>query len=276
MEEFTKELLAKVIHPRPAESHKGDYGKVVLIGGNQQYGGAIMMSAEACVYGGAGLTTVATHPKNHVSLHARLPEVMVLDWQEEQTLAKVIESADVILIGPGLGEDEHAKRLLHFVLQTQKEQWLVIDGSAITLFSEGEYSLPKPEKTIFTPHQMEWQRLSGIPVEKQEAAANQRAQQKIGATIVLKSHRTEIYTADKIYKNPAGDPAMATGGMGDTLAGIITAFLGQFSQDIQTISAAVYLHSLIGDQLAQDHYVVLPTAISHLLPIWMKKIAENS
>ncbi|WP_207942519.1 YjeF family domain-containing protein [Enterococcus sp. DIV2402] len=273
MKQLTEKCL-EIIQPRPKNSHKGTFGRVVLIGGNAQYGGAIMMSAEACVRSGAGLVTVITHSKNHAPLHARLPEVMVVDWQDEDLIADVFATADVCLIGPGLGLEKRSKELLAFVLQKQDKQWFVIDGSAITLISEDNLSLPKPKQTVFTPHQMEWQRLSHIPISEQNQQLNQYVQQKLQATIVLKSHRTEIYHHTGIYQNLLGNPGMATGGTGDTLAGMITGFLAQFPKDITSIHAAVYLHSYIGDQLAKERYVVLPTEISAALPFWMNYFAN--
>lgn len=91
---------------------------------------------------------------------------------------------------------------------------------------------------------------------------------------MLKSHRTEIYTTNEQYRNPLGTPAMATGGMGDTLAGMITGFLAQFPDKEAAICAAVYLHSQIGEELGKKRYVVLPTEISQQIPRFMK-LAEN-
>lgn len=272
MEQLTEEYLYAVIRPRPQQAHKGDFGRVVLIGGNETYGGAIIMSAEAAVKSGTGLVSVVTSKKNHSPLHARLPEAMVLDWDKEQEIIDLIETANVVLIGSGLGLNDHAASLLSLVLTRQKkQQWLVIDGSAITLFSEKKYLLKYPETVVFTPHQMEWQRLSNINISKQNQTINQTIQLHLGATVVLKSHRTEIYSAKAVYQNPIGTPAMATGGMGDTLAGIITGFLAQFPDKEAAICGAVYLHSLIGEVLGAKCFVVLPTEISQLLPVYMKK-----
>ncbi len=146
----------------------------------------------------------------------------------------------------------------------------MIDGSAINLAAKYPLIIPFPEQVVFTPHQMEWQRLSGLAIADQTEENNQQAQQKLGSLVVLKSHRTQIY-GSSIAQNPLGTPAMATGGMGDTLAGMITSFLAQFEKTEETIHAAVYLHSLIGEALAEEHYVVLPTQISAALPQWMKK-----
>lgn len=277
MVQLNEEILHKVITKRPEISHKGTFGRVVLIGGNQQYGGAIIMSAEACIKSGAGLTTVVTAEKNHSALHARLPEAMVLAFWETTMIYQVLEKADVVLIGPGLGLDKTALTLLKGVLKSQKEQqWLVIDGSAISLFSEYNLTLKHPEQTVFTPHQAEWERLSGLSFIQQTDENNRAKQALLGAKIVLKSHRTTIYDeAIAYYQNPLGNPGMATGGTGDTLAGMITGFLAQFEKNIDTVGAAVYLHSLIGDELAKDHYVVLPTSISEALPRYMKKYATE-
>lgn len=277
MIKLSEAILTKVITKRPAISHKGTFGRVVLIGGNQQYGGAIIMSAEACIKSGAGLTTVITAEKNHSALHARLPEAMVVGFSEEELITSVLEKADVILIGPGLGLEQEALALLKKVLQMQQmRQWLVIDGSAITLFSEHNLSLTIPEQTVFTPHLAEWERLSGLNFAEQTEENNRIQQALLGAKIVLKSHRTTIYDEAVIcYQNTRGNPGMATGGTGDTLAGIITGFLAQFEKNIETIAAAVYLHSLIGDELAEQNYVVLPTSISDALPRYMKKYVDE-
>ena len=274
MKDLQKDCL-KVIRKRPQDSYKGTYGRAVLIGGNRQFGGAIMMSAESCVQCGCGLTTVVTDSNNHAPLHARLPEVMTVDWNDEKLVKEVTASADILLIGPGLGLEEKGEQMLDFILANQSgKQMLVIDGSAITLWAKKNQDLPYPKQTVFTPHQMEWQRLSGIKIKDQSQANNYSMQQKLQATIVLKSHRTEIYSHSGCYRNSLGNPGMASGGMGDTLAGMITAFLAQFPHSVATINAAVYLHSYIGDQLGQDHYVVLPTEISRQIPYWMKQF-EN-
>ncbi|NBA60831.1 NAD(P)H-hydrate dehydratase [Enterococcus mundtii] len=274
--ELNEHLLQQVITHRPVESHKGTYGKVVLIGGNEQFGGAIIMSALAAVHSGAGLTTVVTNPNNHVAVHSHLPEAMVGDWANKETWHSAFEDADVLLIGPGLGTDQQSLELLQFVLTKQTEkQWLVIDGSALTLLARHSLELPYPEHTVLTPHQMEWQRVSGLRLDEQSEENNQQKQQELGASLVLKSHQTTIYGQNGIYYNTAGSPAMATGGMGDTLAGMIAGFLAQFPKNDQTISAAVYLHSIIGDQLAKEQYVVLPTQISQYIPKWMHYFSQR-
>jgi ADP-dependent NAD(P)H-hydrate dehydratase len=271
MKQLDAQILANVIQQRPAESHKGTFGRAVMIGGNQQYGGAIIMAAQASVYGGTGLTTVISDPVNRSALHARLPEAMFVSWDQTELISTVTESADVLLIGPGMGEGKKSFNLLQKVVSNQKvNQWLVIDGSAINLAAKYPLTFPFPTQVVFTPHQMEWQRLSGIEIAEQTVEKNTAFQEKLSSIVVLKSHRTQIY-GQEIVENPLGVPAMATGGTGDTLAGVIASFLAQFERNEQTIQAAVYLHSLIGESLATEHYVVLPTQISEALPKFMKE-----
>ncbi|WP_303218050.1 ADP-dependent NAD(P)H-hydrate dehydratase, partial [Enterococcus asini] len=127
MELITKDLVKKVIKPRPEKAYKGNFGKVTLIGGDAHYGGAILMATESCVLAGAGLTTVVTAAVNHTPLHSRRPEAMVVDWQDFAQVEQAIESADVLLVGPGLGDSETARKLLHFLLKIRrKEQWLIL------------------------------------------------------------------------------------------------------------------------------------------------------
>ena len=281
MESITEALVKSVIQKRPANSYKGNFGRVTLVGGDAHYGGAILMAAESCVQAGAGLTTVITDRSNHLSLHSRRPEAMVVDWQDFAAVERAIETADVLLVGPGLGESATARKLLHFILSNRRqEQWLILDGSALTLLAgipiaELATTLRFPETVVLTPHQMEWQRLSRIPIKEQTAPRNRKSQRLLGAMLVLKSHRTEIYTKTHHYQNPLGNPGMATGGTGDTLAGLLAAFLGQFPKDSKTIAAGVYLHSAIGDALYQENYVVLPTLLSAQIPKWMKNYSTK-
>lgn len=275
LQSITSELVHQTIVRRPAESHKGTYGRLMLIGGNQNFGGAIIMAATAAVYSGAGLVTVATDASNFMSLHAQLPEAMVVDYHQTGFVTQLLQTMDVIVIGPGLGTDQVAANLLAVVLaQLQPTQRLVIDGSALTLLARRQGPLPAAQ-IVVTPHQMEWQRLSGLKIVDQTPTANHQAQQQLGAIAVVKAHHTTVYTAEQVWFNPGGTPAMATGGMGDTLAGMIGGFTAQFNDFTNAILSAVYLHSAIADDLAQSQYVVLPHQISARLPEYMHRYSLN-
>ncbi len=282
MTEITEAILKKVITKRSSDTHKGDYGRILLIGGGENYGGAIIMSTSGAVNSGAGLTAVATHPVNLTALHARLPEAMFIDWRDAK-LANLIKNMDVVVCGPGLGMSDLAKQIMVILRRcTSEKQTVVLDASALDLISQDKSLLPtNAGHLILTPHQMEWQRLSQIRIPFQTDSANIDALNQLipdsNAMLVLKSNHTHIYDGKgQVFVNPLGNPGMATGGMGDTLAGIIGGFVAQFGPSVDTVLAAVYVHSLAGDLINKDNYVVKPTEVSKVLPKLMKKYSELS
>ncbi len=178
MKNLTVACLKQVIKPRPKQSHKGNFGKILIIGGNKNMGGAVIMSASAAVHAGAGLVTCATDSSNFFALHARLPEAMVVDHSDFEALTQAIKQADTIVIGPGLGLDKLAKQILKITLTAvDPTTTLIIDGSAITLLAQQNEPLRPTCQVIYTPHQVEWARLSGLALTEQLPQANQSAQQ---------------------------------------------------------------------------------------------------
>lgn len=273
MHKLTPEILEQTITKRANATHKGDYGRILIIGGTEQYGGAVIMNALAAVNSGSGLVTVATHPSNFTALHSHLPEAMVTDYTQD--LTAFITKADVVLIGSGLGEQ--LAILTATLNSVRSDQILILDGSALTLLAEHQLDLPDA-RIVLTPHEMEWQRLSQIEIAEQTPAKNLAALAtfKPSPILVLKKYQTEIYTADQVFQLTIGGPYQATGGMGDTLAGIIAGFSGQFRTSLeQAVLAAVYVHSAIADDLARERYVVLPTQISAEIPKLMHDYANK-
>lgn len=273
MKKLTDQILFDVIKPRPNDSFKGTYGKVTLVGGNRNFGGAIIMASTAAVCSGAGPVTTATDPSNSGALHSQLPEAMFADFNNANQLASLVEPATTVVVGPGLGDDQTSLAILKNVFDhTNEKQNVIIDGSAITLMAREDLAQPKGNIT-YTPHQMEWQRLSGIKIAEQSEERNREAQAKLNATVVLKKHHTEIYTNDDIYQLTIGTPAQAVGGMGDTLAGMVGGFTAEFSKTpLKAVLAAVYAHSAIAEQIAKNQYIVLPHQISRSLPSFMKEM----
>ena len=276
------DLARKVILPRQKETNKGNYGRLLLIGGLAPYGGAIIMAALAALNSGAGLITVATDQSNISALHSHLPEAMAFSVDDRDLLLRQLEVADLVLIGPGLSENSKAQRLFERVVSHIKgHQLLLVDGSALTIAAQKNYffqDLTSP--IILTPHQKEWERLSGLAIDQQTVPNTQKFLQQFpqGTILVAKSSATKLYQDDKIYELTVGGPYQATGGMGDTLAGMIAAMAVQFKRvDLfDRVACAAYLHSAIADALAQAAYVVLPTAISQEIPKWMKAFSEEN
>ena len=271
-------LLQQVILSRHSDSYKGDYGRLLLIGGTYPYGGAIIMAALAAVHSGAGLVTVATDRENIPALHSQLPEAMAFAVTDQELLAEQIAKAGVILLGPGLNANELGVHLVELVFErVQPHQVLILDGGAISLYTRLGLSLP-PAQLVFTPHQKEWEAMSGLAIGDQgeEATRQSLSQLPPASILVQKGPQTRIWKQGQIdyYQLSVGGPYQATGGMGDTLAGMIAGFAGQFPQVglYERVVVASHLHSAIADDLSKDAYVVLPTAISREIPKWMREI----
>ena len=281
MKVINQALLEKVIIERSRTSHKGDYGRLLLLGGTYPYGGAIIMAALAAVKSGAGLVTVGTDRENIPALHSHLPEAMAFSLQDKQLLKEQLEKAEVVLLGPGLGDNAFGEDLVKRVFaKLRQNQILLVDGGALTILARTSLSFPSSQ-LILTPHQKEWEKLSGITIEKQneDATASALTSFPQGTILVEKGAATRIWKAGQsdYYQLQVGGPYQATGGMGDTLAGMIAGFAGQFRQAslYERVTVATHIHSAIAQELAQEHYVVLPTEISNFLPKVMNRISKK-
>ena len=281
MKVIDQTLLEKVIVERPRHSHKGDYGRLLLLGGTYPYGGAIIMSAIAAVKSGAGLVTVGTDKENISALHSHLPEAMAFSLKDKALLKEQFEKAEVVLLGPGLREDAFGEELVKRVFdKLRNDQILIIDGGALGILAKGHLPFPSSQ-LILTPHQKEWERLSGIALGHQNTETTAMALSSFpqGMILVEKGPATRIWQAGKpeYYQLEVGGPYQATGGMGDTLAGMIAGFAGQFPHVnlYERVVVATHLHSAIAQELSQEHYLVLPTEISKTLPKKMKKISQK-
>jgi len=282
MKVIDQALLKKVIIERPRSSHKGDYGRLLLIGGTYPYGGAIIMAALGAVRSGAGLVTVATEKENIPALHSHLPEAMAFAVTDQELLTEQIAKAGAILLGPGLKDNELGAHLVELVFErVQPHQVLILDGGAISLYTRLALPLTQAQ-LVFTPHQKEWEAMSGLAIEDQgeEATRQSLSQLPPASILVQKGPQTKIWQQGQAdyYQLSVGGPYQATGGMGDTLAGMIAGFAGQFLQVslYERVTVATYLHSAIAQELAEDNFVVLPTTISQHIPAFMKKIQKDT
>ena len=280
MKVINQALLEKVIIERSRTSHKGNYGRLLLLGGTYPYGGAIIMSAIAAVKSGAGLVTVGTDRENIPALHSHLPEAMAFSLQDQQLLKEQLARAEVVLLGPGLRDDTFGEELVKQVFASLKQnQILIVDGGALTILARTSLSFPSSQ-LILTPHQKELEKLSGITIEKQKEDTTASALTSFpkGTILVEKGPATRVWQAGQsdYYQLQVGGPYQATGGMGDTLAGMIAGFAGQFQQAslYERVAVATHLHSAIAQELAQEHYVILPTEISNYLPEAMKNVSK--
>lgn len=216
MKVIDQTLLEKVIIERSRTSHKGDYGRLLLLGGTYPYGGAIIMAALAAVKSGAGLVTVGTDRENIPALHSHLPETMAFSLQDQQLLKEQLEKVEVVLLGPGLGDDAFGENLVKQVfVNLRQNQILIVDGGALTILARTSLSFPS-NQLILTPHQKEWGKLSGIAIEKQkeDATASVLTSFPQGTILVEKGPVTRIWQAGQsdYYQLQVGGPYQVTGG----------------------------------------------------------------
>lgn len=275
MQKIDESILSEVIQKRPINSYKGNYGRILIIAGSKQFGGAALMSTKAAVNAGAGLVTVATIPEKFTAINVDIPEAMTIDYGNSKDLKEAILKSNVIVIGPGLGTTESTTDLIKTLIKNVDKQVIIMDASALTVVSEQNIDLNLFENIILTPHQGEWQRLSGLKIPDQTQENNLKKINSLApnSLLIVKKHLSEIYYQNKVYQLISGNPGMATGGMGDTLTGIIAAFVGQFDYSLKTVSAALYLHSYIADKIYKKDYVVLPTKLASKIPQTMQKFA---
>jgi ADP-dependent NAD(P)H-hydrate dehydratase / NAD(P)H-hydrate epimerase len=232
---------------RERVAHKGDFGHVVIIGGDYGYAGAVRMAAEAALRIGAGLVSVFTRPEHITAINAARPEIMCHGYKNGGKLPSLLQRATVIVIGPGLGVSKWSKRLFKLVLATQKP--LVLDADALNLLAER-----RPlhcDNWVLTPHPGEAARLLNSTISKVQAnrfiAANDIVM-RYGGVCVLKGAGTLIAQCGaKVGLCRAGNPGMASGGMGDVLSGLIAGLIAQKLPLITAAKLGVLLHAMAGD-----------------------------
>lgn len=239
--------LAHWLRPRARNSHKGASGRVLCVGGDHGFGGAVLLAAEAALRSGAGLVNVATREAHIAPLLARCPEAMVSAVGTDAALAGLIGSADVVALGPGLGRGAWAHGLYTDVLDTAPG--LVLDADALNLLAGAPR--PLPEGTILTPHPGEAARLldcTTAEVQRDRLSAVRMLAARWSTVVVLKGAGTLVAAPGAMpWLIAAGNPGMATGGMGDVLTGVIAALRAQGLAPEAAAVCGALLHGAAGD-----------------------------
>jgi NAD(P)H-hydrate epimerase len=267
-------FIAGHLGRRPRNSHKGHFGHVLVVGGNQGMGGAVRLAGEAALRSGAGLVSVATHPAHASVLNLSRPELMVSAVSEASHLQTQLKRASVIAAGPGMGQDSWAEELLQVCLGGSMP--LVVDADGLNLLARAPASR---EHWILTPHPAEAARLLGSTtraVQADRVGAAQAIAAKYTAVVVLKGCGTVVANPLGSYSIcAAGNPGMATGGSGDVLTGVIAGLLGQGLDTWAAAQAGVVAHALAGDRAAGGgERGLLASDISRELPRVLNPAAE--
>ena len=241
-------MLGAALPRRERSGHKGDYGHVLIVGGDEGMPGAVRLAGEAALRCGAGLVSIATHPSHASLVVASRPELMSHGVSVAADLDPLLQRADVVAFGPGLGQSDWARGLYERIATLNRP--MVWDADALNLLAE------RPEAAVnrvITPHPGEAGRLLGISaseVQRDRAGALAALRARYGGTVVLKGAGSLVSAQAVPYLCSAGNPGMGSAGMGDVLTGIIASFLGQGIPEAAAIG--VEAHARAGDRAAMN------------------------
>lgn len=265
-----KKLKSKAFSNISNCAHKGDFGHVLIIGGNYGMLGACIMAAKAALRTGAGLVTVATKDEHSALLPLNTPEIMSIGINDINKIKILIEKASVILIGPGLGQDNWSQEIFSYVLNLQKP--LIIDADAINLLAKMNNNYIN-NNCILTPHPKEASRLLNIStneIENNRFESVEKLFEKYKANIVLKGAGTIVFGEDKkYYITHSGNYGMATAGMGDVLSGVIAGCVARGVSLLESSKIGVCVHALASDfESAKGKKGMMATD----LLLWIRKL----
>lgn len=290
---FTAELLTpdwakRHIPARPQDFHKGNAGRLLLLGGSREKSGAILMTAHGALAAGAGLITIGTLDELVPTIAPAIPEVMAaamfaetFDDACESRLLGFLEGTNTVAIGPGMTTHDGARTALQIVLESEDIQHLVIDADALNILSDGDNDerlrqFSARTNVVLTPHPGEMAQILHISIPNLLQNPIHHAQQlakNTGAIVVLKLATTIIAAPDgRLAVNSSGNPGMATGGMGDALTGIIAALLYPAKDPFSAVCLAVWAHGAAGDHAAKhatgQRALSVSSLLEHLGHVW--------
>ncbi len=284
-----KKYIASLFKKRKLNTHKGDYGHVLVIAGSTGKTGAAVLGATATLRVGAGLATLAVPRGIHHIIEMKTTEVMsvplpetkehTLSMEAEKHILRLAESMDVVAIGPGLSTHPETCELINDIV-THLQIPIVADADAINAMPLSSLKYTRAP-LIITPHPGEMARLLGVSsseIQDNRLEAAQKTAQACETYVVLKGDRTLIADPqENVYINPTGNPGMATAGVGDILTGMIAGFIAQGLSPQQACNAGVYIHGLAGDlaRLDKGEMAMLAGDLLELIPTALKQVTEH-
>jgi len=247
--------LLRHLKPRQSSSHKNDYGHVIVVGGDYGYAGASLLAAEAALRTGAGLVSVATRQEHISTIVARRPEIMAHAVDSSKSLQTLVKKASVLIIGPGLGQSLWSRKMLNCALKADIPS--ILDADALNLVARDQIQLNTMNHPyILTPHPKEAARLLNVEtvqIQKDRFSAVKKISKKYHAQVLLKGTGSLVCVSNNstIGVCTAGNPGMATGGMGDVLSGIIGGLLAQGVNQNHCLALATCLHAEAADTVSK-------------------------
>lgn len=280
MKILTHQDVLNILPDRSPDSHKGDYGKILLLCGSRGYTGAAALAAMGALRSGAGLVYLGVPESIYAIEAVKLTEPVVFPLPDQYgklsadalvQLGDILPRMDAVLIGPGLGISEGTSQIVQYILKEAKCP-VVLDADGISMAASHKDILrERTSATVLTPHAGEFSRLTGtMPADRVSDAKD--AARDMNVIMVLKGHETVITDGKCCYINNTGNPGMAVGGSGDVLAGVIVSLLGQGVDPLQAAACGVWLHGAAGDVCAESigQYGMLPGDMLNVLPRLLK------
>lgn len=264
---------------RKRDTHKGDYGKILLLCGSRGFTGAAALASMGALRTGAGLVYLGVPESIYAIEAVKLTEPVVLPLADEKgmlseeaipAIRELLPKMDAVLFGCGSGLGKGPLKVLELLVQ-EFQKPLILDADGITLLSQNiDILRGRTGPVILTPHDGEFQRLK--PIDGDRLHQTMELANRLGAVILRKGHRTLITDGERCYENATGNPGMAVGGSGDVLAGIILSLLGQGLSPLEAAACGAFLHGKAGDLCAEElgEYGMLPTDLISKLPRLLK------
>ena len=275
--------ILKYLPKRPSNSHKGTFGRALVIAGSRGMAGAAFLGAYAAYMTGAGLVQIYTPEENRDILQTLLPEAIITayDFYDEREILSLLRWADVVSIGSGLGTSDKSRRILKTTLENV-EVPCVVDADGLNLLSENARYLNRLPHGhfIFTPHMKEMTRIARVGMEELKSRKMEILNsfvQEYPVTCVLKDARTYVACKNRHpYVNLSGNQSMAKAGAGDVLAGVITGLIAQGMDSYEGAALGVYIHGLAGDAAREKKgsYSVLARDLAESLSTILKQQEE--
>ena len=279
MEYINETIIRNLLPRRERDTHKGDYGKILLLCGSRGFTGAAALAAMGALRTGAGLVYLAVPERIYAIEAVKLTEPVVLPLPDRDgmlceasipKIAELLPKMDAVLFGSGSGIGPGPEAVLEFLLREAKCP-LILDADGITLAARHKLLLRgRTSPTILTPHDGEFARLG--PIDGPRVEQTMAMARELKAVVLRKGHRTLITDGTVCWENHTGNPGMATGGSGDVLAGVILSLLGQKVPPLLAAAAGAWLHGRAGDLCAErlGEYGMLPGDMVEELPRLLK------
>lgn len=274
-----KDMIQGTLRTREDNSYKGNYGQALIIAGSMGFSGAAYLAAQSAVRSGAGLVTLCVPREIQEIMSIKLNEAMTINFEQSEKIGNIMVKSSCIAIGPGMGNTKLTFNVVKSMIENA-ECPIVIDADGINAL-QGNLELlhNKNNSIILTPHYGEMARLTGLSIDeirdnRIEIARNFAYEYDV--IILLKDHRTIITDGVQVFENTTGNSAMASGGMGDALTGIITSFIAQGYESLKATYIAAFVHGYCGDRLAENMFCINATHIIEELPFGIKEIMDSN